>query len=264
MKKVYTKTLNRIRHAINKSILGRLLSNSFQKSNISSEKKICFVSGTRLCESDFWDFSPLGRTLTDHLTPNIITGDIYFQNTCGLSEIYNKAITKNSHVDFMIFLHDDVWLTDANLIEKLHHSLSQFDIIGIAGNTRILPNQPAWLFSEIRDGELILDTSNLSGQILHGNIKKSQLSYFGKSPAKCELIDGVFIGVNLKHIRSSNVAFDELFDFNFYDLDFCRTARQAHLSIGTWPIEVIHESSGAFNTEQWKFMYDIYLEKWKK
>lgn len=264
MKKVYIKTLNRIRHKINKSMLGRLLSNNFQKSNASLERKICFVSGTRLCESDFWNLSPLGRTLTGFLIPNIITADIYFQNDCGLPEIYNKAITKNSHADFMIFLHDDVWLTDANLTEKIYHSLSKFDIIGVAGNTRITSSQPAWLFSEIRNGKLILDADNLSGQILHGDIKNSQLFYFGKSPATCELIDGVFIGVNSKYIRSSNVKFDELFDFNFYDLDFCRSARQADLSIGTWPIEVIHESSGVFGTEQWKLMYEIYLDKWKK
>ena len=57
--------------------------------------------------------------------------------------------------------------------------------------------------------------------------------------------------------------FDERFDFHFYDLDFCRTARQAGLSIGTWPIAMTHQSKGAFGSDGWIDGLARYRAKWK-
>ena len=56
---------------------------------------------------------------------------------------------------------------------------------------------------------------------------------------------------------------DRKFDFHFYDLDFCRTARQVGLSIGTWPIEMTHQSRGAFGSPGWRDGLERYRGKWK-
>jgi len=58
------------------------------------------------------------------------------------------------------------------------------------------------------------------------------------------------------------VSFDPRFDFNFYDMDFCRSSRQRELRLATWPISLTHQSVGAFGTDQWTEKYGLYLKKW--
>ena len=57
-------------------------------------------------------------------------------------------------------------------------------------------------------------------------------------------------------------AFDERFDFHFYDLDLCRQAEQHGVRMGTIPLGIIHESGGQFGTPPWKESYHRYLAKW--
>jgi hypothetical protein len=45
-------------------------------------------------------------------------------------------------------------------------------------------------------------------------------------------------------------------------MDFCRQAELKGLRMGTWPISVVHESAGAFNTPPWRTAYDCYLRKY--
>jgi GT2 family glycosyltransferase len=63
-------------------------------------------------------------------------------------------------------------------------------------------------------------------------------------------------------LQEHNVRFDPRFDFHFYDLDFCRTARQKGLRLGTWPICVTHQGKGAFGTPEWRRNHQAYLTKW--
>jgi GT2 family glycosyltransferase len=87
------------------------------------------------------------------------------------------------------------------------------------------------------------------------------ISFFGPVPAACELLDGVFIAAKKEALREKQVAFDTRFDFHFYDLDFCRTARQSGLRLGTWPICLTHQSAGTA-TPEWLQAYQVYVEKW--
>ena len=73
-----------------------------------------------------------------------------------------------------------------------------------------------------------------------------------------------FIAVRREFAQNGSVFFDERFDFHFYDLDFCRTARRAGLSIGTWPISLTHQSDGAFGSPSWRAGYERYLNKWRR
>jgi len=85
----------------------------------------------------------------------------------------------------------------------------------------------------------------------------------GPAPAECELLDGVFLAVKKSVLRARGVRFDPAFPFHFYDLDFCRTARQQGLRLGTWPICITHQSNGGFETAQWNAGYQAYLAKWR-
>jgi MoaA/NifB/PqqE/SkfB family radical SAM enzyme/Tfp pilus assembly protein PilF len=46
-------------------------------------------------------------------------------------------------------------------------------------------------------------------------------------------------------------------------MDFCRSADNAGLSIGTWDINLTHNSGGTFGSKDWHAKYTKYLEKWE-
>lgn len=252
--------LNTIRNKVRPTFLGRLLADLFR----SEEKEtICFISATRLSEKKFWDESPLGISIKPFLQDASISTSIAFENTNGLPLVYNNALKSKNTSNIVVFLHDDVWLDDIDLIEKLRLSLRKFDVVGLAGNQRIQKNQPTWAHRPVVNKEFIWDNGHLSGEVRHGNIKQSEITVFGPSPAKCELMDGVMLAGKRSRMLRSNTWFDERFKFHFYDLDFCRTARRAGLALGTWPINIIHESGGAFGSPTWWDGYAVYIKKWK-
>jgi GT2 family glycosyltransferase len=249
---------NTLRHTFQGTTLGRAWLNLTSTQTPS----ICFVSATRLSEKDFWRKSLLGPSLRNRLNNTTVTTRIAFENSRGLPEVYNEAIRKEK-ADILVFLHDDVSLHDTQILQKIRAALKFNDVVGVAGNQRRLPNQPAWAFLKNEKGELVWDNGHLSGSIQHGTPGKSTTSYFGPSPATCALMDGVFLAANRHVLLKSNALFGNEFKFHFYDMDFCRSVSRAGLRMSTWPIDLIHESGGAFNTESWKKMEAIYLQKWR-
>lgn len=220
------------------------------------------VSATRYSEADFWAKSALGLSLKRHLKQDArLSAHIAFENSRGLSEVFNDRINQADKDATLVFIHDDVWIDEANFTDVVQKGLEQFDVIGIAGNKRILPNQPAWAFIDTQftwD-----DKANLSGQIAHSKNAFGTVEVFGEAPAACELLDGVFLAAKKSSLDKANVSFDKQFDFHFYDLDFCRTARQAGLTLGTWLIQLTHQSDGAFGTPQWREKHQKYINKWE-
>ena len=250
--------LNTLRNKLRATPIGKIIHGIDQK-----EEKICFIAATRLSESEFWQNSPLGTCLKPLLDDTDISAKIIFRNADGLPTVYNNGINSEHHADILIFLHDDIWLEDIDFIAKIKAALNQFDIVGIAGNTRRSKHQPAWLFRSIENNKFVWDDGYLSGSVLHGRPGHSEPSYFGPTPANCQLLDGVLLAGKRKTLIRSNLKFDTQFNFHFYDMDFCRSARQAGLTLGTWPLGILHLSSGAFGNSAWQQGHSIYIKKWK-
>ncbi|WP_374317900.1 glycosyltransferase [Aquabacterium sp.] len=244
--------------------MNSLILRTIQDAWVGLHQNFCFISATRSTVDEFWRLSPLGRSLGPLLSSNKkIRADIAFENTEALPTIYNNAIHNASKNEILIFLHDDVWLIDSKLTTKVTQGLNHFDIIGIAGNTRRMPYQPAWIFSHIENNQCIRDTENWSGAIRHGTLDDNYLDDFGPTPSFCELLDGVFLATRKNTLTKQAIHFDPQFSFDFYDMDFCRLARSKQLSLGTWPIDIIHQSHGLFGGDgRWSKMYGLYLEKW--
>jgi len=57
--------------------------------------------------------------------------------------------------------------------------------------------------------------------------------------------------------------FDPTFPFHLYHLDFCRSAEQAGLRLGVWPLDLIHASGSAAFTQSWKACGLLYRQKWE-
>jgi hypothetical protein len=213
-------------------------------------KPVRIVCGTRASQADFLEKSALGRSLVIHREANPVDVLLFPENTQGLSTIYNHAIEQaRDKPAILVFIHDDVHLCDFHWSATIARGLETFDVIGIAGNKRRVPRQPAWAF--IDDKFSWDERQNLSGVIAHGTGFPSAISNFGPSAQACKLLDGVLLAADSERLIRSGTRFDEQFRFHFYDLDFCRQAELAGLTMGTWPLSVVHESGGAFGTPGW-------------
>lgn len=252
---------NRCRGIARRSSLGRLC---LQMLFSSPQQRICFVSATRCSEKDFWTTTPLGKSLGVWLKDSNVKASIRFNNTDGLPVVYNEYLQNYDSADIFVFVHDDVWLADSFLLEKLRLALRRFDVIGLAGNRRRSPKQPAWLFSRQDGSEFVWDWPWLSGAVSHGKPGQSEVMEYGPSPMPCLLLDGVFLAASASLLKASRVCFDERFMFDFYDMDFCRSASKAGLMLGTWPIAIIHESVGEFGKLSWHGARHLYFDKWRE
>jgi hypothetical protein len=218
------------------------------------------VSATRRSKESFWEESALGRSLRRLARDERLVAQIAFSNKRGLPGIYNARIASSDRCDILLFVHDDVWIDDDNLADLVIEGCGAFDIIGLVGNRRRVQGQPSW--ASVGVPLKWDDKANLSGSIAHGAAPLGKLTVYGEAPAECELLDGVFLAAKKATLKDRAVSFDPSFDFHFYDLDFCRLARQKGLRLGTWPICITHQSSGGMGTPAWAETYQRYLDKW--
>src|SRR6266498_2603410 len=164
------------------------------------------VSATRLSESDFWNKSALGSSLRRLAHDARLVPHLAFANRRGLPDIFNARISAPDGHELLVFVHDDVWIDDYFLADRVIEGLQTYDVIGVAGNRRRIQNQPAWIFV---DNQCTWDSAtNLSGRVAHGRDPCGQVSFYGAVPAECELLDGVFLGARKSALTANGVLFD--------------------------------------------------------
>ena len=232
-----------------------------QKTAAAESMRIRVVCATRKDREAFHSQTALGRSLALQRPPGVELR-LFADNTQGLASVYNTAIAESAgEREILLFIHDDVHLCDFHWADRLRDGLRAFDIVGLAGNRRRVPGQPAWgLLNESLSAD---ERRNFSGTVAHGRgFPAESIDVFGPSGLRVALLDGLFIAVGSETLQAKSLRFDERFDFHFYDLDFCRQAEQAGLAMGTWPISVVHESQGGYVSDSWRRGYDTYLQKW--
>jgi len=223
-----------------------------------------FISATRLTKEAFWERSALGLSLRRMEFDERWVPRVAFENTRGLSTVFNERIATPSEHDILVFMHDDVWIDAPFVVDHLERALQEFHVVGVVGNDQRVPRQFAWAFVNITRDVVWDDTGHLHGAIAHAPHAMGPVTRFGDTPAECELMDGVFLAARRSVLQRYGVAFDERFSFHFYDLDFCRTARSRGLLLGTWPIALTHQSHGNWRSDEWMRSYGEYIAKWKE
>lgn len=229
---------------------------------VSEPLKVRVVCATREKREAFYERTALGRSLSLY-RPVGVELRLFAQNTRGLSSVYNTAIEETGEErEILLFVHDDLHLCDYFWAERLREGLGTFDVIGLAGARSRVAGQPGWgMIDERLSGAR---PEEMSGIVGHGSgFPADSIDVFGPARQSVKLLDGLFIAVTSQTLREASLRFDERFDFHFYDLDFCRQAEQAGLTMGTWPIAVVHESKGGYASESWRRAYHDYLAKWK-
>lgn len=171
-----------------------------------------------------------------------------------LSEGYNRGANQSSG-SILIFCHDDIEIVSPDFEEKIRNHLSLYDIVGVAGTSRLANFEWA-----------------LSGQPhIHGVVTQTErdtnrlvVTIFGAEKpiiGDIQALDGLFIAMRKEVFEM--VKFDETsFDgFHGYDLDFTFSAFQAGFRLGVCSdIAVIHRSHGSYDNEWLKYR-DRFMRK---
>jgi Methyltransferase domain/Glycosyltransferase like family/SEC-C motif len=159
----------------------------------------------------------------------------------------------------VIFVHDDVTIGDLFIQEKLTEVFDRHDyaIAGLAGTSDFKIHQNIEIISWCQYPQ-----EACSGAVEHHRPSMStMMNTWGPTPRRCVVLDGLFLAVDLKKIR--HIRFDEQFTFHFYDLDFCLTAHQAGLVLGTVNVYVTHRSDGGYFSQAFREAQAKFRAKWK-
>jgi hypothetical protein len=225
---------------------------------------VLVVAATKYDKFYFERFMYLGLSLKRLSYDKTIEASVIYDSRVGLPGIYNAHLVEAHRDKIILFTHADVYLDDYFLGSRLNEAIQRFDVVGLAGNKRRVPRQPSWAFVTDYPQFQWDRPENLSGAVCHFGETGSVVSAYGSFPASCQLLDGVFLAAKVSALLDRNVRFDERFPFEFYDMDFCRTAVQAGLRLGTWPISITHASGGSFGSPEWRRCRDLYLQKWQE
>lgn len=219
---------------------------------------VIFVCATRAKPEEF-AATPTGQSIARIRFSGRIKLALAVNNRAGLPSVYNRVIQESFRDHILVFVHDDVWIDDVFFVNHLVAGLSEYDVVGVAGNRRLLPEAPAWSF---KNDQMEWDKGNLSGVVSHGPKPCGVPSVYGPVPAGVALLDGVLLATKGGTLLDAGVRFDERFDFHFYDLDFSRSAKQAGLKLGTFAAGITHVSGGSFGSPSWKAGLAKYRQKW--
>jgi GT2 family glycosyltransferase len=230
--------------------------------NPPARPNIRIVCATRSSEDAFYQETALGKSLAAaYLTLPFIELVVFPSNTVGLPVLYNRVIREAAaNPAVLVFVHDDLHLIDYYWPDRLYGTLLEFQLVGLVGNRFRQPRQPSWCFKD--EWFAWDDFENMSGFMGHGETLPNRVTRFGRVGAECKLLDGVFLAAESRTLLERDLAFDEAFDFHFYDLDFCRQAETKGIRMGTAPICALHESIGKMRTDAWNAAFQKYLAKW--
>jgi len=172
-----------------------------------------------------------------------------------LAEAYNRGIDR-AIGDVLIFSHDDIeFLDPGTWLTRLRTHLANFDIIGLAGTTRLISSAwaqagPPYTFGQVAE----LGGSNGPFQVLLCSVPASVVPGI-------QGLDGLFFAVKRQVVQ--RVRFDEkTFDgFHCYDTDFTFRAYLAGFRIAVaTDLSVLHASQGHFD-EKWEFYTQRFMDK---
>jgi tetratricopeptide (TPR) repeat protein len=189
----------------------------------------------------------------------LLAGEAYeiigIHDAKSLCEGYNRGVAQSSG-EILIFCHDDIEILTADFKDKLRRQLAAYDVIGVAGTSRLIGQ--SWAMA---------GWPHLHGQVLHlrpGTNGPCELCVYGPPAlAPIQAMDGLFFAARRRVLET--VMFDEkIFDgFHLYDLDFTFSAYLAGFKLGVCnDIAIAHHSMGSFDDAAWQRYATAFIRKY--
>ena len=174
---------------------------------------------------------------------------ILINDAKSLCEGYNRGFAQSSG-DIIIFSHDDIEILSDDFAPRLLRHLSQYDVLGVAGSSRLLG--ATWTSG----GQPFVH-----GCVLHPGWGGFRFECFGAPSSRVQAIDGLFMAARRQVVEA--IPFDAVtFDnFHHYDLDFSYRAYLAGFKIIVpWDILIFHASRGSYDPV-WERYSERFLAK---
>jgi len=225
--------------------------------------KVAIVSCTRKLKEEAHTL-PLYRSWKDGLnTPNYKL-DIVWDNEDGMPVVYNRKLQeyKDTEVEFVVCVHDDVYIDDLKLYEKLKQANGLgYNLVGLAGGLNPRLSDPAlW--------HIMVDRNQQRGEVAHpaGNNNQTMTTSFGPTPSRVAIMDGLFIAVHMPSVSKTDWKFNENYTFHHYDISSCIDANRKALKLGVYPIHVIHSSPGllSIHNKMWADSNEKFLKEYQQ
>jgi Glycosyltransferase like family len=170
-----------------------------------------------------------------------------------LCEGYNRGLAQSTG-ELIIFSHDDIELVMANSADIIENHLRNFDLIAIAGSTRLIDGN--WVTS----GDPYT-YSTVAAPENESDDGRYRILAYGAGPLvvpNIKAVDGCFFACTRQ--AAEEVRFDERFDgFHLYDVDFSyRVFRAGYKLAICRDLPLIHFSKGSYDDKyhRYKAMFE--------
>ena len=186
-----------------------------------------------------------------------------------LSVVYNRELYSAREIgdhDFVVFMHADVKLDLKHFISHIEEVADKYDVIGLCGTTIVNVSQsPLNWYTGSR-----LNPDARWGCVTHTENGMTQ-AFFSKdresiTDHEVACIDGMCIVFGPKAIADSELNFDTMFSFDFYDTDISfQCLMQQNLKIGVIvEPSLVHDSIGrSIMTDEFLVHEIDFRKKWK-
>jgi len=176
---------------------------------------------------------------------------IHIADASSLCEGYNRGVARASG-ELIVMCHDDIRILSPDFAAKLRAYLATYDLIGVAGTTRV--SGPSWGWSGPPHMFCWISQSFLTAQFRHYGPVTLLIGAQGPVVPDAQMLDGVFMAARRSLLQTLH--FDETtFDrFHFYDLDFSYRAHLAGAKVAIClDIALFHDSAGNYNEDYWRY-----------
>jgi len=195
-----------------------------------------------VCSIDGAKFEALSRTVAarfDGFAHEVIR----IPDAKSLCEGYNRGFAR-SRGDAVVFCHDDIDLLAPDAAARLARHLTHFDLVGVAGATRVTGPAVFWAGHPWLHGWVSYHAPG------DADYEVSAMSLEAPLVPGIAALDGVFVACRRE--AAAAVPFDAAtFDgFHLYDLDFSYRAHLAGFRLAVaCDLGIVHESKGDFGAD---------------